>query len=206
MTTRRKEPIARRTNGRVHKGLTPMMSKFAAAYAELGDATKAATKAGYSAKTAASQGARLLANKRVSGEVQRIMAAGAARAEITVERIMSELALGGFADLTDFVEWDTSGVRLKASKGLDAAKRRAVVEVSEGPAGVRIKLMGKVSSLELMGKQIGMFKHQIELPTDPANGQPLGLILVPYKAPSPTAPTAPTTAPPEPAGADDADA
>lgn len=203
MAARRKATIKqRRTNG-VHNGLSSQQAAFAAAYATNGsDGKAAAIAAGYSAKTAENQASRLLTNTKVRAEVQRILAEGAKRAEITVERIMDELALGGFADITDFVEWDARGVRLKPSKGLDAAKRRAIVEVSETMNGVKIKLMNKLGALEKMGQQIGMFKHQIELPQDTATGQPLGLILVPYKAP---APTTPPPAPPEPDGAGDGD-
>lgn len=203
MAARRKATIKQNRTNAVHNGLTAQQAAFAAAYAANGgDGTAAATTAGYSAKTAHAQASRLLTNAKVRAEVQRILAAGAARAEITVERIMDELALGGFADITDFVEWDARGVRLKPSKQLDAAKRRGIVEVSEGAYGVKIKLMNKLGALEKMGQQIGMFKHQLELPQDPATGQPLGLILVPYKAP---APTTPPPAPPEPDGADDGD-
>lgn len=203
MATRRKPTIKqRRTNG-VHNGLNARQAAFAAAYATNGsDGKAAAIAAGYSAKGAEQQASRLLTDAKVRAEVQRILGEGAKRAEITAERIMEELAIGGFADITDFVEWDAKGVRLKASKQLDEAKRRAIVEVSETVNGVKIKLMNKLGALEKMGQQIGMFKHQIELPQDPATGQPLGLILVPYKAP---APTTPPPAPPEPDGADDGD-
>ncbi len=203
MAARRKATIKQRRTNEVHNGLSAQQAAFAAAYATNGsDGKAAAIAAGYSAKTAENQASRLLTNTKVRAEVQRILAEGAKRAEITVERIMDELALGGFADITDFVEWDEKGVRLKKSKLLDSAKRRAIVEVSETMTGVKIKLMNKLGALEKMGQQIGMFKHQIEMPQDPATGQPLGLILVPYKAP---APTTPPPAPPEPDGADDGD-
>lgn len=205
MTTRRPKPNKPKPAQRgstVHNGLNPRQAAFAAAYAVSANAKEAAEKAGYAPGPAAVQGARLLEMPLVRAEIKRITDAGAKRAEITVERIMDELAIGGFADITDFVEWDSKGVRLKPSKQLDAAKRRSIVEVSETMNGVKVKLMSKLGALEKMGQQIGMFKHQLELPQDPATGQPLGLILVPYKAP---APATPAPAPPAPDGADDAD-
>jgi phage terminase small subunit len=203
VSTRKKPPAKGRKAQSVHAGLNVRQAAFVAAYTTNGgDGEAAAITAGYAAPTAKQQASRLLTFPQVRAEVQRITAAGAERAEITVERIMGELALGGFADITDFVEWDEKGVRLKPSRQLDAAKRRAIVEVAETMNGVKIKLMNKLGALEKMGQQIGMFKHQVELPNDPVTGQPLGLILVPYKAP---APTAPPPAPPEPAGGDDGD-
>jgi phage terminase small subunit len=203
VSTRKKPPATGRKAQSVRNGLNLKQAAFVAAYTTNGgDGKNAALAAGYGEKGAGQQASRLLTMPRVRAEVQRITAAGAERAEITVERIMDELALGGFADITDFVEFDGAKVTLKPSHMLDAAKRRAIVEVSETMNGVKIKLMNKLGALERMGQQIGMFKHQVELPSDPATGQPLGLILVPYKAP---APIAPPPAPPEPAGGDDGD-
>jgi phage terminase small subunit len=182
----------------VHNGLNIQRATFAREYATNGgNGEKAAIAAGYSEKTARQKAVAILKDPAVVAEIRKITEAGAKRAEITVERIMEELAVGAFADITDFVEWDSKGVRLKASSQLDTLKRRGIVEVSETMNGVKIKLMNKLSALELAGKQIGMFKHQLELPNDPETGQPLGLILVPMKQQPPAA------APAQPPGDDD---
>ncbi len=169
-----------RNSSRLQNGLNLKQAAFAAAYAANGGQGKAAAiAAGYVESNAESRASKLLTEPAVQAEIKRITMAGAARAEVTVERIMDELALGGFADITDFVEWDKKGVRLKDSAKLDKAKRRGIVEVSEGAHGIRIKLMSKVNALELMGKQIGMFKQQLEVAG--AGEGPVGFIVVPAK-------------------------
>ena len=58
-----------RDSASVHKGLNPKQARFVDEYMIDLNATQAATRAGYSAKTANEQGARLLANVSVREEI-----------------------------------------------------------------------------------------------------------------------------------------
>jgi phage terminase small subunit len=49
--------------------------------------------------------ARLLANVSIRARVEEILAAGAERAEITVEQVLRELAVLGFSDIGKVVRW-----------------------------------------------------------------------------------------------------
>src|SRR6266404_7406910 len=49
--------------------------------------------------------ARLIANDNISARVDEILAAGAERAEITVEKVLRELAVLGFSDIGKVVRW-----------------------------------------------------------------------------------------------------
>jgi len=146
----------------VVKELSPRQLAFAAAYAKHGVAERAAVDAGYSDKTAGAQASRLLKNDGVRAEVARLKGKATAKAEVDIERVVRELSLIGFADLAEFVEWGPDGVRLKASDTLDAERRRAIVEVSEGKFGVKIKLADKNSALEKLGRYLGMFIDKVE--------------------------------------------
>ncbi len=71
--------------------LTPRQSRFAEAYAACGNASESARKAGYSIRTAPSQGARLLKNVHVAARITELQAAAAARAEIEIDDVIEML-------------------------------------------------------------------------------------------------------------------
>ncbi len=71
--------------------LTPRQHSFAQAHATLGNASEAARKAGYSLKTAPSQGARLLKNVHVSARITQLQAEAAERAEIEIDDVLNML-------------------------------------------------------------------------------------------------------------------
>ena len=77
--------------------LTPRQRSFAEAYAACGNATEAARKAGYSFKTATSQGARLLTYANVSARITQLLGDAAARAEIEIDDVL-DMLLASYAD------------------------------------------------------------------------------------------------------------
>ena len=91
------------------KKLYPRREAFAAEYLKDLNATRAAIRAGYSAKTASSIGARLLADAGVARAVEAGMAARARRTEIDADRVVLELARIAFADPRDLMEWGPDG-------------------------------------------------------------------------------------------------
>lgn len=153
--------------------LSPQQMRFCAAYARTGDGAASAVEAGYAPGAAKVQASRLLTKANIRAEVDRLLSGALDKAEVSVERIVDELALVAFADIADFVEWgydplcpEAPQVRLRPSKLLDAAKRRAIVEVSEGQHGIKIKFADKIAALDRLGKHRGMFvdKHEITVP------------------------------------------
>lgn len=82
-------------------GLTPKQARFVAEYLVDCNATQAAVRAGYSAKTAKVQGSRLLTNAAVRKAVEAKGAKVAAKLEITAERIEAELGRYAFAESPD---------------------------------------------------------------------------------------------------------
>jgi phage terminase small subunit len=72
--------------------LIPKQERFVKEYLIDLNATQAATRAGYSAKTADRQGYRLLRNAEIDAAVTEGRMKLAAKLEVTVERIVAELA------------------------------------------------------------------------------------------------------------------
>ena len=160
--------------------LSPRHAAFAAAYAKHGNAERAAVEAGYSASTARKQASRLSANVGIAAEVARMIALASDRAQMDVDDVIEEATLIASADLADFVEWgydpdkpDAPQVRLIPSAKLDAARRRAIVEVSQTQHGVRIKLADKLRASELLGKRHGIFADKVEHSGKVETGAPI---------------------------------
>ena len=82
---------------------TPKQRLFIEAYLIHKNATKAAIAAGFSERSANNQGARLMANDAIRGEIEARLASTLDRYAVTSERIIRELALIAFANIGDFV-------------------------------------------------------------------------------------------------------
>jgi phage terminase small subunit len=131
------------------------------------NATAAAKRAGYSAKTAYSQGERLLKHVEVAAAVEEAKATRSRRTEIDQDEVLREIHRLGFSNIADYVEWGPDGVRLKESTDMSDEALRCVLEVSETKTDkggtVKFKLHDKKGSLELLGRHLGLFKDNLNL-------------------------------------------
>lgn len=127
--------------------LTPKQQRFVDEYLIDLNATQAAIRAGYSAKTANEQGSRLLANVKISDAVKGAQAARAEKTGITQDYVLKSVV--------DVME------RCKqVSPVLDRRGDPVMVETAEGemaPA-YTFNAMGVLKGAELLGKHLGMFK------------------------------------------------
>lgn len=134
------------------------------------NATQAAIRAGYSAKTAAETASRLLTNVKVSEEIERRRKALAVRSGVTPERVLQELAAIAFSDAGDFAQvtrvklpgtdiW-VKGVSLVETRKLNTAQRAAIAGIKQGRNGVEVKLLDKLGALRMIGDHLGMFKAE----------------------------------------------
>ncbi|MDH1700991.1 terminase small subunit [Comamonas terrigena] len=110
--------------------LTPKQERFVAEYLIDLNATQAAIRTGYSAKTAASQGARLLKQGGVARAVQAAQQARAVRTEITQDRVLQELARIAFFDIRRLYRADGS-MKDPCELDADTAAALASIEVKE---------------------------------------------------------------------------
>ena len=148
------------------KPLTAKQERFCQEYLKCLNATRAAIKSGYSAANADKIGSNLVRKSRVTARLKELQAARSRRYEISAERILEELAKLAFSDITDYVSFNESGVRLKESSDLNPKQRAAILEVSEvlnqHGGTTKFKLHDKVKALELLGKYQKLFtdKHE----------------------------------------------
>lgn len=173
--------------------LNAKQERFVAEYLIDLNATQAAVRSGYSARTAYSIGQRLLKHVEVDAAIAQAQAQRAARTDITADRVLKELAKVGFSNLSDVAVWGTKevafgytddGKQLPAEQIGDAALvryveapflhltdrdelpenvRAAVSEVSLTKDGFKVKLHDKVGALTQMGRHLGMFTDKTEL-------------------------------------------
>lgn len=180
MATPAKAKPAADVAGAQDKTLTPKQARFIEEYLIDLNATQAAIRAGYSAKTAPEQASRLLSNVKVSTAVQAAMQARSSRTEITQDMVLRELAKIGFSDIRKVVRWGTTelhttedkdgeavtepyhGLRLVAADEIDDDTAAAIAEVSEGREGLKVKFHDKKGALVDIGRHLGMFKDRVE--------------------------------------------
>lgn len=155
-------------------GLTPKQEAFCNEYLVDLNATQAAIRAGYSAKTAKSVGSENLSKPDVQSYLAERQADRAKRTEIDADYVLRRLAAIDQMDIKDIIQDDGTikpvkdwpEVWRKSISGLD------VSELFEGSGDKRelagllkkIKLPDKLKNLELMGKhvQVGAFKETVE--------------------------------------------
>jgi phage terminase small subunit len=163
--------------------LTPKQKRFIEEYLIDLNGTQAAIRAGYSEKTAMEQGYQLLQKTSVQNAIQNAMIERSKRTEITQDRVLQELAKVGFADIKNFlsfntdlttVGYDNKGnritdyvhvVQLKDSEEIDGA---VISEVSLKDGQLKFKLHDKMKALQDIGRHLGMFvdKSEVNLKTD----------------------------------------
>lgn len=117
---------------------------------------------------------RLKANESIASRVDEILSRGAERAEVSVARIIEELARIGFSDLRkaftpagslrDPSEWDDATAA--AISSIEVITRPTGERDDDGRAIVenvhKIKLWDKNSALEKLAKHLGMFVERVE--------------------------------------------
>ena len=149
--------------------LTEKQRRFCDEYLIDLNATQAAIRAGYSAKTACEQGARLLANVKVQGTIAEHMAERSKRTGVNQDRIVRELAKIAFVNLTDIV--DEEG-RIKSNATdedlscLESIKYKESSSDTGDSVEREVKIASKLKALELLGKHVGMWNDKLNVEMD----------------------------------------
>lgn len=152
--------------------LTAKVQRFVTEYLIDLNATQAAIRAGYSARTAAAQASRLLTNVKVAEAIQAAMKAREQRTGITQDRVLQELARIAFFDPRKLLRDDGSPRPIQeldddtaaALAGLD------VLEEYEGSGEDRVfvgytkkyKITDKNTALTNAMRHLGMLKDKVE--------------------------------------------
>lgn len=161
--------------------LTAKQQRFIEEYLIDLNATQAAIRAGYSAKTAYSKGQ--LMTKTLSEQITEAQAKRSQRTEITQDMVLQELAKIGFSNMLDYVTPTNGGDLVPDFSALTRDQAAAISEVTveeytEGRGDdardvkrVKFKLSDKRAALVDMGRHLGMFKDKVELTG--ADGKPV---------------------------------
>jgi phage terminase small subunit len=153
--------MCKKTNGQAWKP-TPKQQLFLDHYTT--NATDAARKAGF--KHPRQAGTRLLSNVHIAKRVAKAQALRSERTQVTVDKVVTELAKIAFCNADDYFAWGERGVTLKNSEDLTRDIKAAVAEASETTTKeggtIRIKLHDKLGALEKLGKHLGMFIERTE--------------------------------------------
>lgn len=150
--------------------LNPKQQRFVAEYLIDLNATQAAIRAGYSAKTAESQASSLLRNPKVAEVVKARTSQQLAKVGVTAEAVKERLRLIGFQDVRKL--FDEQG-NLKPIHSLDddAAVMVAGIEVIKKNAAAgdgvidtvhKVKIVDPVKSLEMLAKHFGLLVERVE--------------------------------------------
>jgi phage terminase small subunit len=179
--------------------LTLKQEAFCLAYIETGNASEAYRRAYHASQMSAAaidvEACRLLGHPKIAPRIAELQAGHRMRHEITIDRILAELARIGFSDIRKVVKWGpralgeprdgasgemkfTNVATIVSSDEIDDDTAAAIAEVSQTRDGIKVKLHDKRAALIDMGKHLGIFKDQPgdrgSVPPQPEGPRPTG--------------------------------
>lgn len=154
--------------------LTDKQKRFITEYLVDLNATQAAIRAGYSAKTAQAIGTENLSKPLIQAALQEAMQKRSRRTEITQDRVLLELARIGFCDPRKLFDDDGNPLPISAIDDDTAASISLLdVDVTIDEDGTitrskRYRFSDKLRALEMIAKHIGMCSGAtVQLSIDP---------------------------------------
>ncbi len=170
------------------KVLSAKQKRFCEEYIVDNNATQAAIRAGYSEKTACSQGNRLLTKVEIDKYIGELREKRSIRTQITADRVLEEYARIAFSDLRQVVTWSPQGLVLKESEELSQDVASAVSEVTRtaSMSGVsyKIKMHNKIGALDKLAKHLGICSDKLQAQLVDENGNDFKLEVVVVDAPN----------------------
>jgi phage terminase small subunit len=143
------------------------------------DPKRAAVAAGYSKTVAATKAYQWVSNGKgkphVFAAVQKALEKHAQKLEMTADRVLSELALMGFANMKDYIKTTKQGDAFVDLSQLTRAQAAAIQEITvdeymdgHGPEArqvkkTKFKLADKRGSLELLARHLRLLPTRVEL-------------------------------------------
>ncbi len=99
----------------------------------------------------------------IANRITEIKEVIAARAMVSAERVLAELARIGFAKATDVITIKDGKVIVADTASLSPDIQAAISEISQTRDGLKVKMHDKRAALENLGKHLGLFKENIDL-------------------------------------------
>lgn len=170
----------------IDKKLTPKQELFVQEYLVDLNATQAAIRAGYSAKTAGQIGDENLKKPQIKAAIDAAMAERVERTQITQDRVLQELARIAFFDIRKLYNPDGSLKKptqldddaAAVLSGVDVVEMQGGMAIDEGGTPIHVpmftkkaKVFDKATALTLAMRHLGMLKDKTEVTGK--DGQPL---------------------------------
>ncbi len=139
------------------------------------NATQACIRAGYSPRSARTDGPRMLSNAVVAEKIAELKKELSERTQVKAEEVIQEYAKIAFSDLGDFCSWDEDGVYMNASKDLPKGLSRSLLEINVSKTirrggrdgedvtetiNTKLKLHPKVTALDALARHLGIFNDE----------------------------------------------
>lgn len=152
----------------MESNLNDRQERFCEEYLIDCNATKAATRAGYSEETAGSQGHDLLKKPEIVDRISQLQRERSERTQITADRVLLELAKIGFSDIKDFLDAgntikdlsDMPSDKTSIVSSIKVKKRTMNLDSGETmeQTETEFRLHDKLSALDKIGKHIGLYE------------------------------------------------
>lgn len=147
-------------------GLSKRQMKFAREYLVDLNFTQAAIRAGYSKKTAGSQGHRLMKNVEIAALVEKGREKAEQNAEVTFERIVQEYKRLALLDPAEMFDVDGNLLQIhempedarRAISGFDSARIEGGKKLKATEIIRKVRLADKRAALDSLSKQLGYEK------------------------------------------------
>jgi phage terminase small subunit len=105
----------------------------------------------------------LAARPEVAARILEFKRIAAARSLVTAERVLAELALIGFADITQAVKVVDGKVQVLDTAQLSPDVTAAIAKIAQTRDGVTVAFHDKRAALENLGKHLGLFKENVSV-------------------------------------------
>ncbi|MEO5929755.1 MAG: terminase small subunit [Candidatus Kapaibacterium sp.] len=150
------------------RALTAKQARFCTEYTVRLNATAAAIRAGYSAKTAEQIGYQLLQKTSVQKRITELQKGRLKRVQVKADDVVRELARLGFSDIRQLIEWGEGGTTLRDSSTISDESAATISEISSvtttmttdageiSTTRTRLKLHSKIAALKLLAEHLGM--------------------------------------------------
>lgn len=143
--------------------MTKKQKRFVEEYLIDLNATQAAIRAGYSPDTAKSIGSENLSKPDISSAIAKEMAERSKRTGVNADRVLTELAKIGFANINDVIDLDTAKIKENATAEDLASIQSVKVKPTEWGVEREVKMYDKKAALVDLGRHLGMWNDKLDI-------------------------------------------
>lgn len=116
------------------------------------NAAEAARRAGYSERTARTQGQTLLTKPDIKARLEKEIKAKLSELDKTGLKLLNSIVHASYFDIRKIVSWDDNSITLVDSKLLDNLDAQMVTEISETKEGIKVKFVSKEKAWDMLAK------------------------------------------------------